>query len=181
MNKEYGYALYELAAEEGIEKEIEKEFAEISSLINNNQDFADLLSNPRIPTSERIDVLDDIFRNQVHPYLLSLLKILVEKRNVSIIPLVFNEFKNKYYENKNILLVTAITAVLLNNDQKKRIIDKLERSMNKTIILENKVDKACVGGIRLEYNGRMIDASVKNRFQKLQLDLKNADYSVAEV
>lgn len=183
MNKEYeyGYALYDLAIEEGIEKEIEKEFAEIAKIFSNHQEFANLLSNPRIPTSERIDVLDNILKNQVHPYLLSLLKILVEKRNVSIIPLVFKEFKNKYYDNKNILLVTAITAVALNNSQKQRIIDKLEKSMNKTIILENKVDKACVGGVRLEYNGRMIDASIKNRFQKLQLNLKNADYSVAEV
>ena len=77
--------------------------------------------------------------------------------------------------------VTVISAVELNENQRKRIIEKLEKSMNKTILLDNIIDPSCIGGIRLEYLGRMIDASIKNRFQKLQLNLKNADYSVAEV
>jgi F-type H+-transporting ATPase subunit delta len=178
---DYGYALYELAAEEGLEKELEVEFAEVIKVFESNQDFTNLLSNPRIPTIERIKVLDDVFNNKIQPYLLSLLKILTEKRIVSLIPLIYKEFKNKYYNDKNILFVTAISAVALNNNQRQRIIEKLEKSMNKTIILENIVDSSCIGGIRLEYHGHMIDASVKNRFHKLQLDLKNADYSIAEV
>jgi len=179
--KEYGYALYDLAAEEGLEQEIEKEFSEIALVFESNHDFMKLLSNPRISTSERIQVLDDVFGNRIQPYLLYLLKIFTEKRDVALIPLVFHEFKNKYYNEKNILLVTAISAVELNEEQKQRIIGKLEKLKNKTIILENQVDKTCIGGIRLEYPGHMIDASIKNRFKKLQHEIKNADYSQAEV
>ena len=102
-------------------------------------------------------------------------------RSVAYVPLIFKEYKNRYFNDKNIMVVTAISAVTLNESQRKRIIDKLEKSMNKTVLLENKIDKSCIGGIRIEYQGRMIDASIKNRFQKLQLDLKNADYGVAEV
>jgi F-type H+-transporting ATPase subunit delta len=179
--KEYGYALYDLAAEEGLEQEIEKEFAEIALVFESNHDFMRLLSNPRISTSERILVLDNVFGNRIQPYLLYLLKLFTESRDVSLIPLAYKEFKNKYYDEKNILLVTAISAVELNENQRQRIINKLEKLMNKTIVLENEVDKTCIGGIRLEYRGHMIDASIKNRFKKLQHDLKNADYSQAEV
>lgn len=179
--KEYGYALYDLAAEEGLEIEIEKEFAEVAKVFESNPDFIKLLSNPRISTSERIQVMDNVFGNRIQPYLLYLLKIFTEKRDVSLIPLVFEEYKNKYYDEKNILLVKATSAIELNESQKQRIIGKLEKSMNKTIILENEVDKSCIGGIRLEYRGHMIDASIKNRFIKLQHDIKNADYSQAEV
>lgn len=178
---DYGYALYELALEENIEERIEEEFANVVNILNKNIEFIKLLSNPRIPTVERISLLDKIFKGKIHSYLLSLLKILVEKRMISSIVLIYKEFKNKYYDDKNILLVTAISAVELNNNQQQKIIDKLAMSMNKTVVLNNKVDKSCIGGVRLEYQGRMIDASVKNRFQKLQLNLKNADYSVTEV
>lgn len=182
MNKatEYGYAFYELAAEDGIEKEIEKEFEEIATVFESNHDFMRLLSNPRISTSDRIKVVDNIFGNKIHPYLLSLLKIFTESRDVSLIPLVFKEYQVKYYQDKNILLVTAISVVELNENQRQSIIGKLEKLTNKTIILENKVDQTCIGGIRIEYRGHMIDASIENRFKKLQQDLKNADYSQVE-
>lgn len=178
---DYGYALYELASEENIEERIEEEFSYVVDILNDNTEFVKLLSNPRIPTKERISLLDKIFNGKIHSYLLSLLKILVERRMTSSIVLIYKEFKNKYYDDKNILLVTAISAVELNDSQKQKIIDKLAKSMNKTVILNNKIDKSSIGGVRLEYQGRMIDASVKNRFKKLQLNLKNADYSVAEV
>lgn len=179
--KGYGYALYELAADEKLEKEIEKEFAEIAIVFESNQSFLNLLSNPRIPTLERTKVLDNVFGNKIQPFLLSLLKLLIEKKDISLAPLCFKEYQNKYYKDKNILMVNAISAVALNDNQRQLIISKLEKLMNKTIILENKVDSTCIGGILLEYRGYMIDASIKNRFKKLQNDLKNADYSQAEV
>ncbi|NLK27193.1 MAG: ATP synthase F1 subunit delta [Clostridiales bacterium] len=178
---DYGYALYELAAEEGLEEKINIEFDEVAQIFEKNQDFIKLLSNPRIPILDRIHVIDHVFKNSVQSYLLSLLKILVEKKQISYVPQIFKEYRKQYYINKNILPVTVISAVALNENQRKRIIEKLEKSMNKTILLDNKIDPSCIGGIRLEYQGRMIDASIKNRFQKLQLNLKNADYSVAEV
>lgn len=178
---EYGYALYELAAEDGFENDIEKEFADIATVFESNHDFMKLLSNPRIPTSERIEVLDHVFGNRIQPYLLSLLKIFTEGRDVSMIPLCYKEYQNKYNQDKNILQVTAISAVKLNDNQRQRMIGKLTKSLNKTIVLENIVDKTCIGGIRLEYRGHMIDASIKNRFIKLQHDLQSADYSQAEV
>lgn len=178
---DYGYALYELAAEEKLEKEIDRDFNEVVQIFEGNQDFIKLLSNPRIPLAERINVIDNVFKNRIQSYLLSLLKILIEKRQIAYIPLIFKEYKNRYFIDKNIMVVTAISAVALNEIQRKRIIDKIEKSMNKTVLLENKIDKSCIGGIRIEYQGCMIDASIKNRFKKLQLDLKNADYGVTEV
>lgn len=177
----YGYALYELAKEEGLEKEIDMELAEVVKVFENNHDFLTLLTNPRIPASERIRILDEVFGEMIHSYLKSLLKILTEKRDISLTFFCFKEYRDKYYKDNNILQVTAMSAVALNDDQKQKIVSKLGKSMDRAIVLENKVDESCIGGIRLEYPGHMIDASIKNRFKKLQHDLKNADYSQAEV
>jgi len=62
-----------------------------------------------------------------------------------------------------------------------KIKEKLERQMKKTILLENKIDSNLIAGIRLEYQGQMIDSSIKNRLLKLQNILKKADYSQVEV
>ena len=177
----YGHALYDLAAEEGIESLIHEEFLEIYIVLKRNYEFIQLLSNPRISVSEKCQLLDEVFKDKIHPYLLSTLKILSESGDASLIPFCSTEYRECYNKEKNILVVTATTAVELNEDQKQRIINKLEKKMNKSIILENVVDKTCIAGIRLAYQGNMIDSSIKNRFEKLQNDLKDADYSQTEV
>lgn len=174
---EYGYALYEIAVEDGIEKEIEHEFKQIALLFETHHDFTNLLANPRIPTSERIDVINKTFGNKIQPYLLSLIKIFTETRNVSLIPACYKEFMKKYYEDKNIMEVIVTSAVKLSDEQRSRLKGKLENVTKKTIVLDNRIDETCIGGIRLDYKGHMIDASVKNRFKILQQNIKNADYS----
>lgn len=180
MNKEieYGNALYEVAREAGIEEEIKDEFSQIAQILEENPEFSKLLSNPRIPVSERVAILDNIFRNQgIKPYLLSVLKIFTENKDMSLIPYCYKSYLNKYHEDKNIMVVTAISAIKLEESQIEQIKAKLAKMTGKTIVLENKIDKTCIGGIRLEYRGHMIDASIKNRFKKLQQDIINADYS----
>lgn len=175
--KDYGYALYELAAETGIEKKIEEDFLEVAKICESNLSFVKLLSNPRISTAERLDIVDNIFCNKMEPYLLSLIKIFTEQRKVSLIPHVFKEYQDKYYKESNILLVTAVSAVELTDSQKQKLVHKMENITNKKVILQNKIDESSIGGIRLEYSGYMIDASIQNRFNKLEHILKSADYS----
>jgi len=180
MNKEieYGKALYEVAKEAGIEENVKSDFSQISQLLEENEEFSKLLSNPRIPVSERIAILDSIFINhQIEPYLLSVLKIFTENKDMSLIPLCYKSYLNQYHEDKNIMVVTAISAIELDESQREQVKAKLSKMTGKTIVLENRIDKTCIGGIRLEYRGHMIDASIKNRFKKLQQDIISADYS----
>jgi F-type H+-transporting ATPase subunit delta len=139
--------------------------------------FFKLLSNPRISTGERLGIVEKIFGNEIEPFSLSLMKILTKQRDISLIPYVFKEYQDKYYKENNILPVTAISAVELTDNQKQKLIQKLENITNKKVILKNKVDQSSIGGIRLEYSGYMIDASIQNRFNKLEHILKSADYS----
>lgn len=179
--KVYGNALYELGSEEGVANKIAEEFEAIVNLLEGNQNFIKLLSNPRISTQERLEIVDDIFSNKTEPYLLSLLKILTEEREVSLYKQIFNEYQKKYYKENNILLIRAITAVSLDEEEKQKLVEKMERQTGKTIILDNRIDASCIGGIRIEYDGHLIDASIQNRFKNLEHILKNADYSQAEV
>lgn len=179
--KVYGNALYELGSEDGVAGKIAEEFEGVTNLLERNVSFIKLLSNPRISTQERLEIVDGTFSSKIQPYLLSLLKILTEEREISLFSQIFKEYQKKYYKENNILLITAISAVSLDEEQKQKLIKKMERQTGKTIILKNRIDASCIGGIRIEYDGHLIDASIQNRFKNLEHILKNADYSQAEV
>ena len=75
----YGEALYTLAQEEGLSKQILDEISVLAQSFHAEPDFIRLLSTPNLSVQERCNILDDSFRGKVHPYVLNFLKILTEK------------------------------------------------------------------------------------------------------
>ena len=68
----YGQALYELSRDEGIARQILSELKSLDQGFSEEPAFATLLSTPSIPKAERCQILDDSFRDRVHPYVLNL-------------------------------------------------------------------------------------------------------------
>ena len=75
----YGEALYTLAQEEGLSKQILDEISVLAQSFHAEPDFIRLLGTPNLSVQERCNILDDSFRGKVHPYVLNFLKILTEK------------------------------------------------------------------------------------------------------
>ena len=72
----YGESLYELAKEENLTQEIGGQLKVLQQSFREEPDFVRLLSSPNLTKAERCQILDESFRDKVHPYLLNFLKIL---------------------------------------------------------------------------------------------------------
>ena len=115
--------------------------------------------------------MEEIFGGRANRYLVNMLKILAEKRIFHIVPKCRVEYEKLYCEANGILAVTATSAVELSESQKQRLIQKLSEKTGSKILLTCKADKACLGGIRLEYGGKRFDASVKNKLEAMKKSL----------
>ena len=80
----YGQSLYDLAAEEGLSEEILMQMEAVEKIFAENPDYITLLLEPSIPRRERLGLLEEAFKDQLHPYLLNFLMILLEN-NLPII------------------------------------------------------------------------------------------------
>ena len=169
--KEYSIALYELAAEEGVEESMLQQLEVIAQAISENPAFVALLCNPQLPKAERVQVVEQVFGTNTHPYLLNFLKILTEKRTVGLVPKCYDAYAALYYKEHNILTVTAITAVPMQEGAKERLIAKLTKQTGKNILLKNTIDPGCIGGMKIIYDGKLTDVSVKNWMEQLQSSL----------
>ena len=67
----------------------------------------------------------------------------------------------------------AVTAVPLSGPQADRLTGKLSTLTGKTVRLHNRVDPACLGGVRLCYDGRQVDDTVSHRLEDITNMLKN--------
>ena len=75
----YGKSFYDLAKEEKITKEVLEEMELVKALFRENPDYIRLLLEPSIPKKERLSLLDQAFSEDLQPYLLNFLKVLLSE------------------------------------------------------------------------------------------------------
>ena len=61
----------------------------------------------------------------------------------------------------------------LNEAQTAKLTAKLIKITGKTVELTNRVDPACLGGVRLDYDGKRVDGTVQSRLDAIRSLLKN--------
>ena len=169
----YAEALYTLAKEEGLDKVILGELKPLDISFRQEPDFLRLLGAPNLTKEERCAVLDKCFRGKVQPYTLNFMKLLTEKGYMRHFAACCEAYRDLYNRDNGILPVNAVTAVPLSADQTARLTAKLARLTGKTIELTNKVDPACLGGVRLDYDGKRVDDTVAHRLEDVRNLLKN--------
>ena len=169
----YGEALYALAVEESLSAQILDELSVLAQSFRAEPDFIRLLCTPNLSVQERCNILDDSFRNKLHPYVLNFLKILTEKGYMRHFFDCCKAFEESYNRDNGILPVTAITAVSLNPAQVEKLTAKLCQITGKQVKLHNRVDPEVLGGVRLDYDGKRLDDTVSHRLDAVRGLLKN--------
>lgn len=174
MTAGYAQALFDLAQEENFSSVFMEQLQVLDKAFLEEPDFLRLLATPNINKTERCSILDESFRDRVHLYVLNFLKVLTEKGEILRFHNCVKQFRELYNEASGIISVHAVSAVELTDAQKQKLQQKLEAVTGKTVQLETRVDPACLGGVRLDYDGKRIDGTVKNRLEAMAAQLNSA-------
>ena len=169
----YGEALYTLAREEGLSQVILQHLKTLDSCFAAEPDFIRLMGAPNLPKAERCQILDDSFRGKVEPYVLNFLKILTEKGYMRYFGDCVASYQELYNRDNGILPVTSVTAVPMSEQQRAKLVAKLQQLTGKHIELITKLDPNVLGGMRLDYDGKRLDDTVAHRMDAVRNMLKN--------
>ena len=164
----YGQSLYDLAAEEGLSEEILKEMEAVNAIFKENPDYITLLLEPSIPRRERLGLVEEAFKDQVHPYLLNFLMILLENSLLRGFNSCCRTYRSSYYKDNGIEEAVVTSAVRLTDEQVQSLKAKLEKISGKSIILKQKVDSSVLGGLKVEVGGKLLDGTVMGRLADLR-------------
>ena len=170
----YAEALYGLVKDEnGDSLSVLRQLQTLDGSFAQEPAFLRLLSAPNLSREERCAIVDGSFRGKVHPYVLNFLKILTEKGYMRHFSDCCKAFHELYNRDHNILVVKAVTAVALSAGQSEKLTKKLSGITGKTVELVNRVDPDCLGGVRLDYDGKRVDDTVAHRLEAVRALLKN--------
>ena len=169
----YAQALYGLAKEENADSQILSQLDALALSFAQEPGFVRLLSAPELSKQERCQILDDSFREKVHPYVLNFMKLLTEKGYMRHFADCCKAYHDLYNEDHGILPVRVFTAVPMNAGQTEKLTAKLSSITGKTVELQCKIDPSLLGGVRLDYDGKRVDGTVKSRLDAVGQLLKN--------
>ena len=169
----YGEALYALAKDENKSDMMLSQLKTLDECFAAEPDFLRLLSAPNLSKIERKEILDTCFKGKAEPYLLNFLKILMEKGYIRQFSSCVQVFRDRYNEDHGIMTVSAVTAVPMTDIQKNKLASKLSGITGKQIELINTIDPACIGGVRLDYDGKRVDDTIIHRLDAMSSMLRN--------
>ncbi|MBQ7063836.1 MAG: ATP synthase F1 subunit delta [Firmicutes bacterium] len=166
--KEYADALYEIAAEQGREREVYEGLELVAKLFAENPEYKDLLSSRSLSGTERNQVLEDAFGGKIPEELLSFLMLLGDKRRIREFDRCRTEYDLLYHNYMHQTTVLIKSAVPLGDDEKKRLQEAMSKRLNKEPLMQYQVDPALLGGIIVEYDGIVLDGSLRHRIKDLK-------------
>ncbi len=169
----YAQGLYDLSKEEGLEETVLQQLNVLEEAFSQEPAYLKLLASPAVSKEELCGLLDEAFRDQVHPYVLNFLKLLTEKGHIRNLPQCCKAFGAQYDVDHGILRVRALTAFALTQPQLARLKQTLENRTGKTVYVQNVLDPRVLGGVRLEYAGLSVDATVENQLERIGRLLQN--------
>ncbi|WP_167957721.1 ATP synthase F1 subunit delta [Anaerosporobacter faecicola] len=175
VSKTYGEALFELALEDGTLDTIIEEVTVTKQAIAENGDLLKLLNHPKIDKEEKVSVIENIFKGRVSDTLVGFLVIIVQKDRYNELSAIFEYFLAKVREYKNIGVASVTSAVILTEEQKEQVKQRLlQTTKYSQFEVTYLVDKSIIGGLVIRIGDRVVDSSIRTKLQMLAKDLRNA-------
>ena len=162
--KRYARAVFELAESEGQVGEWGRRLGQVSAVLS-DPEVARALTNPTIATEQRMAIVSDLFDGSEAT---NLAKLLIESDRVRDVGAIADEFQRLADEAAGRVRATVTTAVELSSNDRDRVAEELSKRLGREIHLDVLVDPAILGGLKLQYGDRLVDASVATRLQQLR-------------
>lgn len=169
--KKYAKALFEVCKEENCLEEVYEQYKQIDIELKQNSELNKIMNTEILSVEQKQSLFENALKGG-NQYLLNFLKILTQKERTNELREMFTEFEELYKDEKNILEVSAVTAVELSSDEADRIKQMLETKYKKTIYLTCSVDPSIIGGMMLYVGDTVLDASVRAKLNGLRNQMK---------
>ena len=169
----YAEALFEVAKEKGKLDEIHDQLDEIADAIAENRDLQVFLFSPYFSSAEKRDGIGRAITGG-EPELKNFLELLAEKHRMPAIFRIRRRFDEMWAKEKRRLEVTLTSAVELPANVVKDLGQEIEEQTGQSIELEANVDENILGGLVLQVGNMVLDASVRNKLERLRKEVAKA-------
>lgn len=166
-SSEYSKALFSLSLETDNIDEYADALEKIGLAINENPEYLEYLYSPAEPLSSRLLAINSAF-SFAPEYIISFLKLLCENGRIKQLPMLIDEFFALKELSENTITAEISSAIPLSQEQKQKLENKLFKKFNKNVNAIYTIDKALLGGMKIEIDGKTLDGSAAKKLSLIK-------------
>ena len=170
--KKYALSLYQVGEKKNALDEIQKGIHVVNSLYKSSNTFRYFLLTKKISDNDKKTILSNILKDFCSKYVLELLSIILEKRDIKLLNSIINRFFIFINNESDIITVKLITSNTLNSSEMQILISDIESRLGKKINAKNEVDPNIIGGIKLMIGNKVVDGSISHQLRKIKQTLE---------
>lgn len=166
--RRYAKAFLELAIERKSVEESLKDILFIKSTIEASRELVLFLRSPIVKPLDKKEVLVAIFDGKISKDSARFVSLITEKGREGILDDIVSAFIIEYNNYAGIITVGVNSARELEKEQLDKITSILEKMTSKKVILSTKVKTDLIGGISIQIEDTVFDATVKHKLNQLE-------------
>lgn len=171
--KRYAEALFEVAENRDIAESVRTELHTAKQVAQNDAAFLRYLSEPKISLDKKKALIESSFAS-ASIEIRNTLKLLLDAGRISSIPQVADAYEALYEEKQGTVQATVHSVRELSEEERRTVAETFAKKLGKkTVSIDNKIDPALLGGLKVRIGNTIYDSSIKNKLTRIERNLVN--------
>lgn len=168
----YAQALMSVAQSNNVVDQIGEDTKSLQTLLSEAEDLRVLIASPIIDANRKKAVLRQVLGEQVHPFTLNFMLLLVDRGRIMLLPEVCEQFQTLLRQLRQTVLAEVTSAIELTDEQKEAIKQKVMATVQASQVeLATQVDPELLGGVIIKVGSQIIDASLRGQLRRIGVRL----------
>ncbi|HEX4107848.1 MAG TPA: ATP synthase F1 subunit delta [Solirubrobacteraceae bacterium] len=169
----YSRSLFEVARETGKLDVAREQLGQFTDLLRENRQVAVFFFSPYCSTQEKKDGLHKAVTG-AEPIIINFLELLIENHRMPVLFRVRAAFEELWEAENQLLPVHITSAVVLDEATTRAIGEQIGQRTGRRVQLSSEVEPEILGGIILRVGNSILDASIRNRLERLRKQVARA-------
>lgn len=163
---QYAEALFAVALEDRVLPEISEEFSSFLAALD--EDIFHFLLHPKVTNKQKKEVLKSVTTSPIFRHFLF---VLIDNSRVDLLTDIHTEFGTIVNNQNNTMDAIVFSPKALTTSELTNLQTSIGKKHNRTVTLTNVIDASIVGGVRIEYDGHVIDKTINHYLDSLRSKL----------
>ncbi len=165
--RRYAKALLDLARAQGRQETVGVELARVAEVLA-DPSLAQMLAVPNLPLKTRRDIAEQLGAAlSLQPLMNNFLRVLAENGRLNITTHIESAYQHLLERALGRVRAKVRSAAPLSEEELNALVDAFSRLTTMTVLPTIELDPELLGGVMVEIEGRVYDASLKTQLQRL--------------
>jgi F-type H+-transporting ATPase subunit delta len=169
----YAVALFDLADERKTLDAVAGDLRGLRGLLRDSKDLSRLIKSPVLSRGALGKAIAAVAEAAgLSPLTRNFLGLLAQNRRLFALPDMIERFLARLAERRGEVTARVVAAQPLTPEQQAAVDEQLRKAVGRKVAIDVEVDPSLLGGLVVRLGSRMVDASLKNKLYRLQLQMK---------